>query len=86
MCPTEAFRVLLNTLKKRDVYGRYKALGIGVFLTEELMEGLWLLTNCGSERRKVRDGGHKEKEEINEINKHTKGFSHHVSQEHDVYH
>jgi len=50
------------------------------------MEALWLLTNCGSERRKVRDGGHKEKEEINEINKHTKGFSHHVSQEHDVYH
>ena len=68
------------------VHRLHKVLDIRYALTEELMEGLWLLSNCGSERKKVRDGGHKEKEEINKINKHTKGFFHHASQEHDVYH
>uniref|UniRef100_UPI00358EB84E uncharacterized protein isoform X2 n=1 Tax=Myxine glutinosa TaxID=7769 RepID=UPI00358EB84E len=54
---TDALNVLLNTLKKRSVYGRYKSLDIGIFLTEELMEALWLLTNCGSERRRIVEAG-----------------------------
>uniref|UniRef100_UPI00358F9391 uncharacterized protein n=1 Tax=Myxine glutinosa TaxID=7769 RepID=UPI00358F9391 len=57
LCPTDALNVLLNTLKKRTVYGRYKLLDIRIFLTEELMEALWLLTNCGSERRRIVEAG-----------------------------
>uniref|UniRef100_UPI00358E1594 uncharacterized protein n=1 Tax=Myxine glutinosa TaxID=7769 RepID=UPI00358E1594 len=52
-----AINLLLRTLKKNNVYGRYKSLGVIYFLNEQLMETLFLLSNCGSERKKIVEAG-----------------------------
>uniref|UniRef100_UPI00358E00D4 uncharacterized protein n=1 Tax=Myxine glutinosa TaxID=7769 RepID=UPI00358E00D4 len=53
----DAMNVLIKTYSRNTVYGRYKSLDIIYFLTEELMETMFLLMTCGTERKKIVEAG-----------------------------
>ncbi|CAM9354869.1 unnamed protein product [Lampetra planeri] len=54
---SEPVDLMMLTLNKPNIYGRYKSMGEIFFLAEQLLETLALMSACGPVRRKIYEAG-----------------------------